>query len=62
MNTVISSDEYAAKGGCICPFCKSDNIEGGSPVMNEYGMTVSVDCHDCGETWTDEYGLIGYKE
>lgn len=62
MNTVISSDEYVAIGGCRCPFCKNNNIGSSTPQMDDFGITVPVECFACGETWTDVYGLIGYKE
>lgn len=45
----------------LCPFCGSDDISGDS--WEQDGPTVSqvVDCLDCGETWVDSYGFVGFE-
>lgn len=58
-----TSAEYVATGGTQCPFCKSDDIQGGD--FSNYGngeVSQRVDCRKCDATWTDVYVLDRYFE
>lgn len=53
---------YLATRGLLCPFCETDNIEGGSVEVNDGGAMQECNCADCGEEWTDIYKLINVVE
>ena len=51
--------KYLDKGACECPFCGSENIEGG-PVEIDLGSAwQQVSCVDCEKEWSDLYTLTG---
>lgn len=54
--------EYVAKKGFFCPHCKSNNISANKPELMDNGVEASVDCNDCGQTWTEIYRLAGIVE
>ena len=43
----------------LCPWCKSENIEGGSVERDSCGATQPVHCPDCGKDWYDDLALTG---
>ena len=45
-----------------CPFCDSDQIEGGFLEMDGSSAWQPVVCNDCGKGWNDIYNLVGYEE
>jgi hypothetical protein len=64
INVALSSEEYAAEKGAVCPVCGSDeNLDAcASTERYEEGrIREDVSCRDCGATWTDEYLLAGYR-
>ena len=59
----LTSDEYVARHGVVCPFCKSKNIESQSG-DNSYDAdmkSITVECLRCGKAWQDIYTLTGYE-
>ena len=56
----ITDKEYVEKGGNCCPFCGSDEIEGGSCDFEGSTVTVEVGCLVCDEEWDDVYSLTGF--
>jgi transcription elongation factor Elf1 len=48
---------YIATGGTKCPFCGSEDIEGGSVQVDAGSAWQHVDCKGCGEAWDDVYTL-----
>lgn len=56
----LSDAEYVEKGGCTCPFCGSDDIEGGSTNVDAGYATQEVSCNECDRSWEDQYNLTGY--
>lgn len=58
---LLSPSEYAQKKGCICPLCKSEEVEGFSIDVDCDTATQEVHCNDCGFGWTDKYLLSGYS-
>ncbi len=56
----LSDAEYVEKGGCTCPFCGSDDIEGGSFNAGAGYATQEVSCNECDKSWEDQYTLTGY--
>ena len=58
---MISSEEYAGKGGIICPKCESTDIVGGSVNIEEGTATQPMSCNGCGAAWDDIYDLVGYE-
>ena len=49
--------EYIERGDTRCPFCSSDQIEGGSFDCEGAQAWQKVSCLSCGEEWTDVYEL-----
>ena len=58
----LTSDEYKAKGGIVCPVCQSGDIEGSSVEIDAGGAWQNITCNECGSEWTDFYQLTGYSE
>jgi hypothetical protein len=58
----MTEAEYSGVGGNCCPFCRSENITGGSVEINNGGAYQTVGCDDCDKEWTDTYALTGYEE
>jgi hypothetical protein len=50
-------EEYLKTGGVICPFCKSQDIEGGAVEINEGTAQQDVACISCDGAWRDIYRL-----
>ena len=51
--------KYIEGGGVACPFCGSENIEGGSVEIDCGFANQNVGCADCGAEWLDYYVLNG---
>jgi hypothetical protein len=62
----MTSEEYAARDGGVCPFCGEPNIlmiDG--PFLDHWKegrVSADIECHTCGEEWTEIYKLVGYEE
>ena len=50
-------EEYLKNGGIFCPFCKNQDIEGGSVEIIEGTAQQNVSCVACGGAWRDKYKL-----
>jgi hypothetical protein len=48
---------YLDLNGICCPYCGSQNIEGG--YFDNEGKCQQVECHECGMDWYDIYELVG---
>lgn len=57
---MITDKMYLDKGGGICPFCQSDQIEGGSIDIDGDTAAQRVGCLVCDHEWFDLYKLIGF--
>jgi len=56
-------EQYIKEGGFRCVHCKSKNIFSfESACRGDYEVIQSVECHDCGEIWTDVYTLTDVEE
>jgi len=55
-------DEYLFKGGVFCPWCRSDQIEGGDIDINRGIASQKMDCLECDKAWTDVYKLVEVRE
>jgi hypothetical protein len=49
--------QYLADGGSKCPFCGSDEIEGGHMEVDGTTTWQEVTCLKCDESWQDIYQL-----
>jgi transposase-like protein len=58
--TPMTDAAYAATGGNECPYCHSDEVEGGSFDSDEWGGTQEIGCNDCGRRWVDKLTRVGY--
>ena len=41
----------------ICPFCGSDDTNESFAEMDENTMTSTMICHECDQTWTENFTL-----
>ncbi len=55
-------ENHLKNNGHICPFCKSDQIEGKSFDIGDYYVYQNISCMDCKKEWTDQYELINVFE
>ena len=63
--SVITEEQgkkYVAGGGVHCPFCGSNDIEGGSLDFGGGSIAQEVSCLICDATWWDVYTLTGIEE
>lgn len=56
-----TNKEYCEHGGVHCPYCGSEDIDGGSIEINLAGAWQSITCLSCDKEWTDIYKLIAYE-
>jgi len=45
-----------------CPFCDSNNLDGGEWDAEGTMSWQRIECIDCGKKWDDIYTLQGYEE
>ena len=60
--SALTEEDYVKIGGAKCPFCLSDQIEGGFVEIESAGAYQYITCLACERVWTDHYVLIGYQE
>lgn len=53
--------EYIECGAAQCPFCRSDNISGGTFESSNTEGTHEIKCNGCGRKWFDVYELTSYE-
>ncbi len=58
---VMTPEEYAEKGGVLCPACKLGDIEGRQVDISADHAFQQCTCNACHAEWTDEYKLTGYS-
>jgi len=56
----LTSKQYVDNGGTLCPFCKSEAIEGSRVEVDAGTAWQEMRCHDCERMWQDDYKLVGY--
>jgi hypothetical protein len=60
---VLTDEQYYLQHkGIRCPFCHSDELDGGSVTTNEGGAEQSISCLNCDSEWTDRYTLTGIDD
>lgn len=57
----MTNEEYVSSGGCCCPFCRSQDIEGDSVDIDAGGASQRCWCKDCDRWWVDSYVLTNYE-
>jgi len=57
--TLQDQYEYINGNTNLCPYCKSENIEGDLMQPDVAGATQKVTCLDCGHRWMDELTITG---
>jgi len=55
----IMERAYKRDNGLHCPYCGSDDIEGGHAEYDDNYSWRPVKCNKCGEEWDDIYTLSG---
>lgn len=53
---------YLEGGGVHCPFCSSEDIEGGHLEVDAGFCTQRISCLVCHRSWWDTYKLVGVEE
>jgi transposase-like protein len=53
---------YLKADGVRCPYCRSDEIEGGHVDIDAGGASQRISCHACGRSWYDGYKLVSVEE
>ena len=58
----LSSADYAATGGTICPACAGPDMANGDAItVGRQIITRRLCCENCGATWDGVYTLSGYE-
>ena len=55
---VMTNEEYVACGALLCPYCKSDDVEGDLPEIDSGLVVQESKCNTCGAEWHDIYRLV----
>lgn len=55
-------NEYVRRGGSVCPYCGSRDLEAGSMEADGNYSWCVVDCNHCHAQWHDSYRLVGLIE
>lgn len=58
----LTEEEYVKLGGGKCPFCRSNQIDGGFVNIEAGDAYQDITCIECNRVWTDHYILVGYQE
>ena len=58
----MSDEEYVNEGGCKCPYCHSEEVEGGGFNADFGGAWRQCTGEACGKEWTETFNLVGYTE
>ena len=55
----IDKEAYIKNGGTGCPYCGSDNLEGGQYLSDDNGICQMITCLNghCQRSWYDSYTL-----
>ena len=61
MLTKEQKKKYLKNSG-KCPFCQSNNIEGGEVEIDGKLVWQVIDCLDCKKSWVDYYKLFDVEE
>ena len=58
----LTSKQYAAQQGLVCPYCLEAAIFFGQMSIGENEATMKNECVTCDAEWTEVYHLVGYRE
>ncbi len=59
--TALTADQYARQMGLQCPYCQSEAITPMGQMESDGGIAWrEIACSECGGSWTESYGLVGY--
>jgi formate dehydrogenase maturation protein FdhE len=56
--TLEEIEDYLSRKGTVCPFCKSDDIEGEDFSVDMNDGRLEVRCNVCNRYWHDVYRLV----
>lgn len=62
MITEEQRKKYLKEGGVNCPFCGSEDIEGGHIDIDAGGAWQHITCLNCEKRWNDMYVLTDVEE
>lgn len=57
----MTNEEYVQHSGVRCPYCGSPDLDGGSVTVDAGAAWQGISCNGCGESWQDQYKLVGYQ-
>lgn len=58
---LMPQKEYLEEMGNKCPHCRSKNVVGLAFDSDCDYAWRQVECHDCGEIWTENFKMTGYE-
>ena len=59
----LTSEEYVARKGIVCPVCQSDDVEITECAQFDGDVcSQQCECEYCCSRWTDLYTLTGYTD
>lgn len=59
-NYPMTREEFVENRGQKCPFCGSHSWDHGEADVEESGIYIHCDCHECNESWILIYKVSGY--
>ena len=60
MSKPMTDDEYVGEGGNCCPYCRSNDTDGGDVEFDSEGASRQVACNDCNKRWVETFALTGW--
>lgn len=57
----LTDQEYTDKGGLVCPYCGSTDIEAERFEGEALEVWSRVECNDCHRKWFDVYTMTRYE-
>jgi len=55
---MIDKNAYIKSKGLICPFCKTESVQGGFIQVEAGKAYQKMDCLECDGRWKDVYRLV----
>lgn len=56
----LTNKEYSERGGGVCPYCGSTQMDCGDFSWDGQSLHQKITCLSCDKDWADSYILTGY--
>ena len=57
----MTDEQYVANNGQLCPYCRSNDLRGGSFDCEGGAVSQQIDCGNCDKSWFDVYELKSFE-